>query len=266
VFDSKSNDLIGVFYLDLHPRDGKYGHAAMFHLQPPSYLLLNGKAKPQPLVGAAALGAWFAGGGPRVEAGSGRCAGCRLRLRGRGATLFAACPSRLALPAANATPPAVCNFPASTKTQPSLLPHSDVVGAAGGAGRCCSGQSAATARQPAAPPISGRTPDQCLSSPSAPLPRRSSPFLPPTPPPTPPQTTLFHEFGHLTHQVLGRTQLPGFAGTNVDTDFVEAPSQMLENCEGAGAWGWSPDRGLGAKKGETGRLGPGGAQPDAGEL
>ena len=31
------------------------------------------------------------------------------------------------------------------------------------------------------------------------------------------------------HQLLGRTNLTAYAGTAVDTDFVEAPSQMLEN-------------------------------------
>ena len=48
-------------------------------------------------------------------------------------------------------------------------------------------------------------------------------------------TTLFHEFGHALHGILANTNYNGLSGTNVYWDFVELPSQIMEN------WCYEPE-------------------------
>lgn len=47
--------------------------------------------------------------------------------------------------------------------------------------------------------------------------------------------TFFHEFGHVMHNLLTTAELSAQSGTSVKRDFVEAPSQILEN------WAWNYD-------------------------
>jgi thimet oligopeptidase len=115
VSDADTGEPMGLFYLDMFPREGKYNHFAQFGII----------------------------GGKQIAGGKYQ----------------------------RPTVALICNFPSPTKDKPSLLAHSDV-------------------------------------------------------------ETLFHEFGHAMHSILTRAKFSRFAGSSVPRDFVEAPSQMLEN------WVW----------------------------
>jgi thimet oligopeptidase len=115
VTDAASGEPLGMFYLDMFPRDGKFNHFAEFGI-------ISGK---------------------QLADGKYQRPVCAL----------------------------LCNFPPPSADKPSLMTHSDV-------------------------------------------------------------EVLFHEFGHCLHEITTRAKYGRFGGTHVPGDFVEAPSQMLQN------WVW----------------------------
>jgi Zn-dependent oligopeptidase len=176
VRDASTAALMGYFYLDLHPREGKYGHAAVWPLQPSCVRPRRAQEAPRSRLAwsrSSAMNETPKDDTYRSEADRSRTRSSAPAVVSPVSENTARSNREIHVAEERQVPVAamVANLSKAAGNRPSLLRHEEVV-------------------------------------------------------------TLFHEFGHVMHHICSKPRFARFSGTRVERDFVEAPSQMLEN------WCW----------------------------